>query len=178
MKPGSITAAVLALAGNAIAAPSTMSESSLENMGLMKRDVSAAQCLKFLCCRNKRDLSATESLQHQSAEAQATCLVCWKFGICGQAVRERPTKDGSDRAGRVRVEINQNIINNHQNFQNGGFWIQRGGREYWVDNNGQYWEWMGNDGDWDGGRREQFRMGGHGHVEKGRGGKWHYVFLD
>ncbi|RDA94844.1 hypothetical protein CP533_4232 [Ophiocordyceps camponoti-saundersi (nom. inval.)] len=168
MKTQVILALIATHAGLSIGAPHT-GEATFNNMSLVKREEMAASCLKMLCCPNKkRDLDALQS------NAQAQCLVCWKFGVCDKAVRENIP----DKIGKVSTEIDSNIIHNNQNFQNGGFWVKRGGREYWVDNSGQYWEWMGTDGKNDLKNQNNFRLGGHGRVERGNGGKWYYTFLD
>ncbi|RDA89042.1 hypothetical protein CP532_0625 [Ophiocordyceps camponoti-leonardi (nom. inval.)] len=168
MKSQFVLALVAAQAGLSFCAPHT-GEASLDNMSLVKREEMAASCLKFLCCKNKkRDLEANQSLQ---GEAQAQCLTCWKFGICGTAVKEQD----KDKIGKVSTEINQNIIKNNKDFQKGGFWISRGGQEYWVDTNSQYWEWTGGKHDTEQG---QFRLGGDGEIKRGQGGKWYYTFLN
>ncbi|KAF4589830.1 hypothetical protein GQ602_003719 [Ophiocordyceps camponoti-floridani] len=162
-----ITILLAALASLGLAAPHT-GEFSFGNLTLNKREDMAASCLKHLCCKNsKRNLEM--ATDHQ-ADAEAQCLICWKFGICGKRTDAVP----EDNPGKVTVEISPNI----PNPENGGFWIKRDGREYWVDRSGKYWEWMGGDDDRNRGHRGDFRRGGKGHVSKGRGGRLVYTFDD
>ncbi|RCI15104.1 hypothetical protein L249_6597 [Ophiocordyceps polyrhachis-furcata BCC 54312] len=156
------TQVILALVATSFGAPHTGEAS----MSLVKREEMAASCLKMLCCKNKK-----RHLENVEGEAEAQCLVCWKFGICSTPVRE----GSKDQIGKVSAEIDQNIVHNQDNFQDGGFWIRRGGREYWVGNNGKYWEWMGGDHDKS---RGQFRLGGDGEIKRAQNGKWYYTFLD
>ncbi|PFH62488.1 hypothetical protein XA68_13390 [Ophiocordyceps unilateralis] len=166
MKSQGVFVFLATLVGVGLAAPHS-GEASFDNMSLAKREDMAAACLQHLCCpNNKRDLETTQTLQAHQSAAAAQCLVCWKFGICGKkkaAVREGET-------AKVTVPIPENVIKNNKNFQKGGFWIEKGGRKYWVGENGQYYEWMGAGG--------SSRLGGHGHVGKGKDGQWEYTFED
>ncbi|KAM4067230.1 hypothetical protein HRG_001213 [Hirsutella rhossiliensis] len=176
MKAQAIATVIVALAGNSIALPK-MGDISLEEMGLEKRAVSAATCLRSLCCPNrKRDLQEHQKAQSpqkgqaMSSEQQAQCLICWSFGVCD---RESTQREGE--TGRVTVEVTNNIQNQASNNENpGGFWVRRRGRDYWIDQNGSYWEWKGGDDD---GGSGNWRMGGHGTLTND-GDRWNYVFED
>ncbi|EQL01514.1 hypothetical protein OCS_02774 [Ophiocordyceps sinensis CO18] len=155
MKLNFVAMIVMALAGNGLAAPNKMEESSkaeqlavgkasLAEMGLDSQAVTAAQCLKFLCCRGrKRDVQGTQIPEGSQREAQATCLVCFGLGVCdrSQTIHES--------APQPRVSVNvDSIISNMNSFQENNIsennlWIPRNGHWYYYDGRGRYWEWMG-----------------------------------
>lgn len=119
-----ITILLAALASFGLAAPHT-GEISFGNMTLNKREDMAASCLEHLCCKNsKRNLEM--ATDHQ-ADAEAQCLVCWKFGICGKRTdavpEDNPGKVTDDDRNRGRRGELRRGGKGHVNRGLGGRWM-------------------------------------------------------
>lgn len=182
MKFQVVATLLAALAGSGLALPSM--GASPEDLGLVKRELSAAQC--GLCCVKiwklrgrfgKRDVQEEQDAQDtQDMQADQTCGKC--EGRC-LALRptprpRRPIRAIRGRNGRTTVEVtniiapNQGNIRGPPRMRGGGFWVRRGDGYFWIDRESRYWAFNS--------RLNSWRMGGLGRFSH-RGSRWVYTFV-